>query len=203
MDAQTSQIKRFLTFFSDRKVTVLAVICWGLCDVMGALLQDPGTLKSTVLTLAPPSTSTSTVHDSILLIWSVGVNRTRGFSFRASLVSTAPLRMMVTINTAVTGADWQAAGPVAPVSSFLLPVFTQCEYAICLPFTTQWAHTVAAGPGVLHPCRVPQRSAHFSFNRAAFISQNQTPTLPPPSQLTPPPSPNKGGAYDVAQGPGV
>lgn len=57
-------------------------------------------------------------------------------------------------------------------------VFIQCECTICLASATQAAHTVAAGPGV-HPSRVPQRGAHFSLHRAAFISQNQTSPPPP------------------------
>lgn len=109
---------------------------------MGALLRHTGilTVDSTLLTLALPSTST--MHDAILLIWSVGVNRTRVFSFilRAPCqlsIDAVPLRMRVTINKGVTGADRQAAGPLAPVSSFLVPVFIQRKYTICLAFTAQ------------------------------------------------------------------
>lgn len=47
---------------------MFAVVWWGFCDAMGALLQQTGILEvqSTILTLALPSTST--VHDSVLLI---------------------------------------------------------------------------------------------------------------------------------------
>lgn len=59
----------FLTFGFDRKVAVFAVVCWGFCDAMGALLRHTGGIlqvESTVLTLALPSPSA--VHESILLI---------------------------------------------------------------------------------------------------------------------------------------
>lgn len=112
---------------------------------MGALLLNTGILEveSTIPTLALPSTSTSTMHDAVFLICSVGVKRARGFSFILRAfpcqlsIDAAPLWMKVTINMSVTGADRQAAGPLAPVSSFLVPVFIQCKYAICLACTAQ------------------------------------------------------------------
>ena len=108
---------------------------------MGALFQHTSILamKSTLLTLALPSSSI--MHDAILLIRSVGMKKTRVFSFVLRefpchlSIDAAPLRIIVTINKSVSGADRQAVGPLAPVSSFLVPVFIQHKYAICLAFT--------------------------------------------------------------------
>lgn len=110
--------------------------------------------------------------------------------------------MIVTIDMSVTGADRQAAGPLAPVSSFLVPVFIQCKYAICLASTTQGAHTVAAGPGV-HPSMYtegPSARHPLQLQQSSFHNPKPDTHPPPspshclitPSQLTPPPSPNKG-----------
>lgn len=57
-----------LTFGVERNVAVFAVVWWGFCDAMGALLQQTGILEaeSAILTLALPSASA--MRDSILLI---------------------------------------------------------------------------------------------------------------------------------------
>lgn len=134
-----------VTFGFGSIITVFAVVWWELCDMMGAPFQHTGglTVESRLLTLALPSTSTSTssVHDAILLIWSAGVNRKRVFSFVLGefpchlSIDAASLTMIVTINKSVTGADTQVVDTLAPVSSFLVAVFIQHKYAICLAFT--------------------------------------------------------------------
>lgn len=76
--------------------------------------------------------------------------------------------------------SWQAAGPLAHVSSFLVAVFIRCMLSVW-PLIHSELILWQLDPGSTPPCtlRVPQRGTHFSFNRAAFISQNQTPPLPP------------------------
>lgn len=200
-----------LTFGFERNIARFAVIRWWFCDARGALLQHTGILKveTTIFTLALPSAST--VRDGILLIWTAGVKRVRGFSFILRAfpcqlsIAAASLGMIVTINMRVTGVDRQAAGPLAPVSSFLVPLFIQFKYAICLASATQWAHTVAAGPGV-HPSMYtegPSARHPLQLQQSSFHKPKPDPPpstfLPPhscclitPSQLTPPPSTNKG-----------
>ncbi len=145
------------------------------------------------------------------------MKRARGFSFVLRAfpcqlsIDAAALRMIVTINMSVTGADRQAAGPLAPVSSFLVLVFIQCKHAICLASTTQGAHTVAAGPGV-HPSMYtegPSARHPLQLQQSSFHNPKPDPHPPSPShclitpsQLTPPRKSKQGGAYDVGQGPG-
>lgn len=87
--------------------------------------------------------------------------------------------MRVTINKGVTGADRQAAGPLAPVSSFLVPVFIQRKYTICLAFTAQWAHTVAAGPGVHASMYTEGPSARYPLQLQQSSFHKPKPEHPP------------------------